>query len=201
MEHDLFWSKLKPSVDRTLLSNIIESSCSGEHSHRTATMELVLERSIQGRCERMSVKGASPPDPTPQHQSSEAIASQLPPPTPVSVSTPPLPSQSTSSPVVAPASAKTEASQGPSTLSELERETKTVQRMEPATSNTNVSPLEHTVELECIDCGAKVPQANTGGHIFCPRSSGWFHGFKCVGCGARRVRKADVCIGCQRKFV
>ena len=66
MEHDLYWSKLKPLVDRTSLSSIIEGSCSGEHPHRMSAIQLVLDRSIQEHGKRMLVgmKDASQPDPT-----------------------------------------------------------------------------------------------------------------------------------------
>ena len=204
MEHDLFWSKLKPTVDRTLLFNIIQSSCLGEHSHRTVAMELVLERSIQERRKGVlaKAKDASQPDSTAQHQSSEVLAPQLRSPTNVPVLASQPPSHSTTSPVVASASAKTEVPQDPSTLSEPGKETKVAQRVGPATGSTNVPPSEHTVELACIICGAKVPRANAGRHFFCPGTSGWTaRSFKCVDCGARRVGNADVCTGCRGKFV
>ena len=54
-EHDPHWSKLKSLVHRTLLSDIIEGSCSSEHPHRTAAIQLVLDRSIQERGKRMLV--------------------------------------------------------------------------------------------------------------------------------------------------
>ena len=59
MEHELFQSKLKPLVDRALISDAIESSCSGEHPHRAAAIELILERSIQDRRERVLAEQAS----------------------------------------------------------------------------------------------------------------------------------------------
>ena len=78
MEHDPHWSKLKNLVYRTLLSNIIEDSCSGEHPHPTAAIQLVIDRSIQEHSKRMLVgmKDTSQPDPTTQHRSSEAPAPQ-----------------------------------------------------------------------------------------------------------------------------
>jgi len=56
MEHELFQSELKPSVDGALVSGMIRSSSSGLHSHRAAATELILERSIQDRRERMLAK-------------------------------------------------------------------------------------------------------------------------------------------------
>ena len=60
MEHELFRSKLKSLVDRTLIPSIIEGSSSGEHPHHAVAVWLVLERSTQERRERMSrIKNAS----------------------------------------------------------------------------------------------------------------------------------------------
>jgi len=71
MEHELFQSELKPSVDGALISGMIRSSSSGLHSHRAAAMELILERSIQERRERMLAKAKNSlrPDPTSQPKS------------------------------------------------------------------------------------------------------------------------------------
>jgi len=71
MEHELFQSELKPSVDGALISGMIRSSSSGLHSHRTAAMGLILERSIQERRERMLTKAKNSLrlDPAPQSKS------------------------------------------------------------------------------------------------------------------------------------
>ena len=82
MEHELFQSKLKALVDRALLSDIIESSSSGEHLHRTVAIELVLERSIQERHEKelAKVKRVSQPDraPQPKIRSTEPATTPIP---------------------------------------------------------------------------------------------------------------------------
>ena len=142
MEHGFYWSKLKPLADPALLPNIIESSCSGEHSHRTAAMELVLERSIQERRKRMLVKmkDASQQGPTTQNPSNEVLTPQPQPPAPVPAPQPP--SQSTSNPALVKPSAKIEGS--PSTPSESRKETRGVRRKELAASNARTSPLKHT---------------------------------------------------------
>ena len=54
MEHKLFYSKLKPSVEDSTLFEIIGSSSSGEKSHRAASMELIFERSIREHKERIA---------------------------------------------------------------------------------------------------------------------------------------------------
>jgi len=54
MEHKLFYSKLKPSVEDSTLFEIIESSSSGEKPYRAASMELIFERSIREHKERIA---------------------------------------------------------------------------------------------------------------------------------------------------
>jgi len=68
MEHELFQSELKPSVDGALISSMIRSSSSGLHSHRAVAMASILERSIQERRERTFAKAKDElrPDPAPQ---------------------------------------------------------------------------------------------------------------------------------------
>ena len=68
MEHGLFQSRLKPSVDGALVSGIIRGSSSGLNSHRAAAIELILEGSIRERRERMFTKGKNSlrSDSTPQ---------------------------------------------------------------------------------------------------------------------------------------
>lgn len=163
MEHDLFCSRLKPLVDRTLLFNIIEGSCLGEHPHRAAAMELVLGRSIQQRRERMLVKVKDPqPDPNMQHQSSEDLTPQLQPPTPATQP----PSQSKSKPVVASASARTEASRGLSTLPEPGKEIKGFQRSEFVPNSTASLFTKKTVK--CHRCGHELPPGSWSHALVCP---------------------------------
>ena len=71
MEHELFQSELKPSVDGTLISSMIRSSSSGLNSHRAAAMVLILEGSIQDCRERMLMKAKNSLrlDPAPQPKS------------------------------------------------------------------------------------------------------------------------------------
>jgi hypothetical protein len=95
MEHELFQSKLKRHVDDALLSKIIESSSTGEHPHRTAAMELVIERSVRDRRERMAMKAknTSRPDLTPQPKGGNAVQQEQPP-APIFIPAPQLLSQS-----------------------------------------------------------------------------------------------------------
>ena len=68
MEHELFQSELKPSVDGTLISSMIRGSSLGLNSHRAAAMELIIERSIQDRSERMLAKAKDELGPDPALQ-------------------------------------------------------------------------------------------------------------------------------------
>ncbi|KAF9793429.1 hypothetical protein BJ322DRAFT_1103824 [Thelephora terrestris] len=164
-EHDLFCSKLKPLVDRTLLFDIIEDSCLGEHPHRAAAMELVLERSIQQRRERMLVKVKDPqPDPNMQHQSSEDLTPKLQPPTPATQP----PSQSKSKPVVVSASPKTsEASRGLSTVPEPGKEIKGVRRKKSVTKITTNPSTKDT--RTCDKCGDRIPPGSWSHALVCIR--------------------------------
>ena len=64
MQHQLFHSKLKQSVEDSSLLEMIETSSSGENPHRAATMEMIFERSIQEHRERAAL---SAKEPTTQH--------------------------------------------------------------------------------------------------------------------------------------
>jgi hypothetical protein len=99
MEHEFFQSKLKASVDGALLPGVIRSTSSGENSHRAAAMELVFERSIQERRERVSTKAKDSlqPDPTPQLDRGKPLKTPIPPvKPPVPALASPLPLQSSS---------------------------------------------------------------------------------------------------------
>ena len=65
MEHKLFYSKLKQSVEDSTLFEIIESSSSGENPHRAASMELVFERSIREHREWIAVSAKESKTPIP----------------------------------------------------------------------------------------------------------------------------------------
>ena len=195
-EHDLYWSKLKPLVDRTSLSSIVGGSCSGEHPHRTAAIQVVPDRSIQEHGKRMlaGTKDASQPGPTTQHRSSEALAPQLPAPAPQP------PSQSVSNPVVVSASVNIEAPQGPSTFSDTGKKFKGVRCKGPAANGTTNSSLTHAMELVCGNCSTTIPLAHYNSRPFASCRRGMFHTTECSGCGTERVGKVDVCANCQGKF-
>ena len=199
MEYELFRSKLKPLVNRSLIPDIIVNSSSGEHPHRTVAMGLIIERSIQERRKRTLEKGknASPPDspsqPEGRTETPTTPIQQAQPPSPVPVPPPP---QSSSDLTPVPAPAKAEASPGSSTLPDPEEKPKADPEQPPANPWAN-PPREHTVKLVC-SCGARVSLSSRWFHgIACP--SGASH-IKCAGCGTERVRGVSACTNCHGKF-
>ena len=208
MEHDLFQSKLKPSVDGSLVSDIIRGSSSGLDSHRTAAMELILETSIQDRRERMftKVKSSLRPDPTPQPKIEvpNTPAPQVQSPTPATALQPPVKSLSddTSGNVtsLASASAEHEASRDSSAPSKPANKIKAAPREEPpADAKTNGSSSEGTVQLVCRGCHIKQLRNDLRSGVHCSLCF-WPSQMKCVGCGTFRIRDVEACTNCRRKF-
>jgi len=215
MEHELFRSKLKPSVDGALLSNIIRGSSSGGNSHRAAAIELVLERSIQERRQRTSNggrKGRMPQQrPTPQLEKSDEepnisipqVQSASPSPAPQPQSQSSTMATMDPSSVVLSVSGKPEASLGLSTLSESARDVKAAQREEPSVdAKTNPPPpLEDTVQLVCSRCDIEQSRSCLQHGVRCGSCPAFFYTtIKCVGCGVPRAGNLVACTGCHRKF-
>ena len=207
MEHELLQSKLKHSVDSALVSNIIRSSSSGLSPHRTAAMELILERSIQERRERMFTKAKNSlrPDPTPQPKIEvpNTLTPQMQSPTPTTASQPPsrsLPDDTTGIVTgVASASANHEALRDSSTVSKPAKKVNAAQREgPPADVKTNLSPSEDFVELACWKCSVKQLRSGLRYGLYCSLCP--VPSMVCVGCGAIRVHDADACNGCHGKF-
>ena len=188
MEHELFQSRLKPLVDRALISDIIKSSSSGGHPHRTAAMELVIERSIQGRRERMLAKAKSAPQPAPALQpkndsetprvsipkvippapaprpkrSSETTASPIPKVEPPAPTPQPLPG------FFDPVYSKTEAPPDSSSSPKPPRRTKAARHVElPGDTKVNPPPSEVIVELVCEGCRVIYPRKSLWSHLYC----------------------------------
>ena len=212
MEHELFQSKLKHSVDGALISNIIRGSSSGGNSHRAAAVELILERSIQEHRKRTSAKIRTfRPKPTPQlEKSSEELnisipQVQLPSPSPA-----PQPRSRSStmaaidpSPGFPSVSGKPEASLGSSTLSKSTRDVKVARREKPpADAKTKPPPpSEDTVQLVCGMCGTNQLQSHLRSDLYCSLCPGpWWSTMKCVDCGIYRGDDLVACAGCRRRF-
>jgi hypothetical protein len=212
MEHELFQSELKRSVDGALVSDIIRDCSSGLNSHRTAAIELILERSIEERRERIFAKAKNnnlrrdsiprskrtseaPDTPTPQVQS----LAPAPVPQPPSQSLPDDATGVVTRPVSA--SVKYERSQDSLAPSKPAKMIKKVARCEepPADVETNPSPSEDVVELVCPTCHVKRLQSQLPFGIWCPSCPQWST-MKCVGCGTIRVGDVDACTSCHRKF-
>ena len=203
MEHELSQSRFKPLVEGGLLSDIIESSSTGEHPHRAVVMELILERSIQRRCKGVLPKVKDNPQPdsiSPSKGSSEV------PNTPVQQVLPSSPSaaqqlqpQSSSNFFLTSALTVNDPLPGPSTLSEPPRKTKEATHDQPP-ANTKANPSqEHTVELVCSRCGSK-PRLTWA--VFrctsCPGKTCDI--MKCSCCGTTRVAGTHDCSNCYGKF-
>ena len=210
MEHELFQSKLKASVDGALITDMIRSSSSGLNSHRAATVELILERSIQERRERMIRKAKSSlrPDPTPQPKNEvpKALTSQVQSPTPAAASQPlsrSLPNDTTG---IAGNLGWSPFNYRPfpdlPALSKPIRRVEEVARREepPADVQMNPSSSEDFVELACWKCNVK--QLRTDDVYGRPCISGarsWCR-MKCTGCETIRLNTVDVCTTCHKKF-
>jgi hypothetical protein len=211
MEHELFQSKLKPSVNDALLSKIIRSSSLGEYSHRAAVMGLVFERSIRERCKRdfAKVEDSLQPDPALQLKGSEPLkvpipSAEFPIPTPT-LPLPPQPSPNASIDVPArpaPSFAIHEAPLHLPTLSKLaQKANKATRRGGPqANAKANPPPSEDTTQLACSSCGATQRRSDLRYSVGCGSCPALFDMMKCVGCGSVRRGDIEACTGCRRKF-
>ena len=213
MEHGLFQSKLKPSVDGALLSDIVRGSSPGKHSHRATAMELVFERSLQGRRERVptKVKDSLQSDPIPQLKRSEQLKAPFPPaelPVPVLASPPPSQSSANANANVLAghiSSSPTthEASPVVPTFSKPAKKIKTAaQREEPqADAKMNPSPSEDIVQLACRSCCVRQQRNHLRLGVCCDLCLGPSAIMKCVGCGTFRINDIETCTSCHNKFV
>jgi len=215
MECELFRSKLKPSVDGALVSDIIRNSSSGLSSHRAAVIELILERSIQERRERMlfaNVKNSVRPNFTTQPGGAGGalgipipeVQSPAPTPAPRLPLQPPANGISGSPANLATTTAEREASQGSSALSEPAREID-VARGEEQSADVKTDPptSEDFVELVCRRCSVKQLRSDLRGgssvHCgLCPKRKDTI--MRCVRCGIMKISSVDACTGCHGKF-
>lgn len=206
MEHELFHSKLKPSVDGALISHMIESSSSGKHPHHTAAMVLIFGRSIQERRKRMLAKAknnTSQPDSASQPKGNDETSN-----VPVQQVQPPVPKpQPLSQPpgffakLLVGNVTKPEASSSYPAPSKPAKTTEVAQSEEPPIENkANQHSLEASVELVCMGCGFRQKRNSLGSGIYCitcPRSSSVM---RCVGCGTDRAENVKTCTNCHKKF-
>ena len=213
MEYELFRSKLKPLVDRASISDIIGTSSSGEHPHRTAAMGLLLESSIREHRHRMSEKvmDTSQSDPT-SHPERSTETPTAPTPTALLVPTTPVQplvpvpasqplSQSSSNSILASASAKAEPPPDSSTLPESGKETNVGRLEEPSANNKTDPPGVHTVRPACSGCGALASLFRPRSHnSSCPYQARKVPPIKCDGCGTGIVRGPKSCTNCHGEF-
>ena len=170
MEYELFRSKLKPLVDRTLIPNIIENSSSGEHPHHAVAMGLILESSIQERRERMSkTTNASQPDSTPKAEGNTEIEN--------------VPIRQALLFVAVP----------PKLTPSEPRKVKPLKKLSPPAKTTPSPSREHTVKATCVLCGFT---GNGWFHaISCPDGV-----LKCDSCGTKWAMGATACANCHGKL-
>ena len=204
MEHELFQSQLKPSVDSSLVSEIIRSTSLGIHSHRAAAMELIIERSIQERRERKftKAKNSSRRDPAPQPkiEAPNTPAPQVQSPAPATASqSPPLPDDATTS--SASALAKHETSRSSSSPSKPAKKTKKVAGREetPADTKSSASRSEEVTRLVCRSCHIKQLRSDLRSGVHCSLCFSPSH-MKCISCGIFRLSDVEACVNCCRKF-
>jgi hypothetical protein len=213
MEHELFQSELKRSVDGALVSDIIRDCSSGLNSHRTTAIELILERSIEECRERMFTKAKnslwrdSTLQPKRTSEAPDTPAPQVQSPAPAPALQPPsqsLPDDATGV-VTGPVSAsiKYEGSQDSLAPSKPAKMIKKVAQCEEplADVETNPSPSEDVVELVCPTCHVKGLRSQLSCRFYCPScpTRSWTR-MKCVGCGTIRNHNVDSCTSCRRKF-
>ena len=211
MEHELFQSELKPSVDDDLLSKIIRSSSSGENPHRAAAMESIFERSVLERRERVAarVRESLRSEPTPEPKRSNERSNN-----PIRSADPP-----------APVPAPKPVSRRPPKPQSTPRETpqKPVPRPEPTHSismaemlggmgvhrtsvpNSRMSDSKPSSEGAFLVCSAK----GCGGYgglsglkdgLYCGICPGRV-ATHCVNCGDCRSTKVKNCGDCGLKFM
>jgi hypothetical protein len=213
MEHELFQSKMKPSVDAASVSDIIRSSSSGLNPHRTAAIELILGRSIEERRERILAGDRFWSDPTPQpKRTSEAPKT----PTPQVQSSAPAPApqppsesflDDTAMILTGPASASTKYEGSQDSLAPL-GSTNTIGKAArceelPADIETKPSASEDFVELVCRICKIEQPRNDLRHGVYCGfRHPSGMKGtrMRCASCGTDMAYNADACTGCHGKF-
>ena len=220
MEHELFQSKLKPLVDRDVISDLIEGCSSGRHPHRAAAIELVLERSIHGLRERVSVKVKNPPRPASvpdPKRSNEAETTPVPELKPAAPAPTPQPKRSTRTadapvPKAKPSAPAPQLSSSSgllplfgvaeaSPLPKPAKKTKVARPDHPpADANANPLPPEVIVELVCEGCRVKHPRKSLWSNIYCPSCPELSDVMKCVRCGTIRTENVRTCTGCRGKI-
>ena len=186
-----------------MLTDIIESSASGEHPYRATAMELIIERSIRERRQRTLARSKDTPRPNPtsqlqisgERQNIPAQQAQ----SAVPASAPLTPPQSLLDPI-APATVEHEAPRN-STLSKPVKKPREVQHDEPP-ANTKVSsqPLEAIVQLVCVSCGIKQRRSGLLSGVHCSICPERRDTMRCLGCGTIRTEDVRACAGCHGRF-
>ena len=202
MEHEIFQSELKPSVNGDLLSKIIRSSSSGENSHCAAAMVLIFERSVRERHERMAarVRDSLRPGPVPEpKRNNEPLNNPIRLVEPQPVSWPPLKPQST----------PRETAQNPKPASRSEQIRSVAELWREMGGHRNSVPdsrMSHskTPKDTYLRCPVKSCRAALGRDELedglycsvCPTQTTML----CANCGVRRSTQDKNCSGCRLRF-
>ena len=173
-----------------MVHEIIRSSSSGRDSYRTAAMELLFERSIQERRERMLTRADDTllPDPTSPSEETdeESIISPAPQPPRVLPSDASVPTRPRSVLI------NHETPRDPS------RKTK-VARFEdpPVNAGTNSPSSKDNVQLFCRNCGTSQSRNLLLSGVFCGTCCS---NVQCTYCWTFRISDTETCTSCYRDF-
>ena len=211
MEHELFQSELKPSVDDSLLSKIIRGSSSGENSHRAAVMGLIFERSVQERRERMAtrLRDSLRPGPMPEpKRSNEWLNNSIrpaEPPAPAPAPQPVLrpPPQPQSTPREAAQNQKSVPRPEPThrmNLAEMLSQEGVHRKSVPDVRTSDSKPTKDTF-LRCPvrSCGASLGRYHLKDGLHCGVCGN--RAMLCANCGVCRSTNVKNCSGCGLRFV
>jgi len=211
MEHQLFQCELKPSVDDDLLSKIIQSSSSGENSHRAAAMELIFERSVRERRERMAVRvrDSLRPGPAPEpKRSNERMSNPIQPADPISPAPAPQPvSRSPPKPQSTPRETAQRLKPAPepeptqkTVPAGIQSDTGTHQKSAPDTKTSDSEPTITFLRCSAENCSGYGGRDGLKGGLYCGICRDQTAAL-CANCGFCRSTKVSNCKGCGLKFL
>ena len=207
MEYELFRSKLKPLIETGLLSKTIQSSSSGVNPHQASVIELIFERSIQERRERMLTEVKSKPKKSGGVPDASVAKARPPVLAPIPAPQPPpqpLPNDVATGLVprfVLPAAGHEGPPDPPTTWRPTKQSKKAVQREEPTAGvKANPTPLEGDIHAECPRCNTRQLRNQLPFGVYCTTCLGPMVVMRCSGCKMTRARNTEACTGCQKKF-
>ena len=207
MEYELFRSKLKPLIETGLLSKTIQSSSSGANPHQASVIELIFERSIQERRERMLTEAKSKPAKSADVPDVCVAKARPPVPAPIPAPQPPpqpLPNDVATGPVswfVLPAAGHEAPPDPPTTWRSTKQHPPGVSPVGPSSwIKANPTPLEVDIHAECPRCNTRQLRNQLPFGVYCTTCLGPMVVMRCSGCKITRARNTEACTSCQKKF-